>query len=117
MSFESQIMSAVQQSMQEAAKAAERSWKTDQTLYGTAMLTGIQQTDSFASSEAELTFETHAQKIPAGTRDAYGVAGKTIAARPRRFGSHASPQTLMQKTAETMESAFTDSLQSHLQQI
>lgn len=117
MSIQNQLIGAVQESMQDAMQAAERSWKQSPSLYSTAALTGTNFNNPFDSVEAEIAFETHTGKIPIRTRDMNGVAGRTVAARPRRYLSHAGSQTLMQKMQDTLTATFEESVDTHLRQI
>lgn len=114
MALRDDIERAVVRAVTEAENEAVDEWRRSPALNRTASLTGAELTGSGTVYEAHLTFETHAQNIPAHRRDPYGVAKKAHAAHPLATTRPAGVPALMREMEHVLEDACTASLEACL---
>lgn len=114
MSFQDEIMTAVNDAMEDAMQTAADEWRRTPSLHSAAMLTETSSACTPDTAQGELVFEEHRQIIPVIRRDMYGVASKVLAAGIGPKHARKSTQTLMQKMEESLESGFVDSFDRSL---
>lgn len=106
MSLQSDIQAAVEGAVSDALNAAQDEWRTSPEMMSAGMMTDAAMKPYPGGADGTIEYDTGRQQIKANVRDMYGVARKDAVIRCGRKRKKIHPETLMQKTSETLENSF-----------